>query len=182
MLRSIPPQLIPLPRTPSVSTLLASYASSQGVSASNGSGAGTTRSSSLTAEVIAGLKLYFDKSLGNNLLYRFERGQYGEMKKRFGRSAEDGGEGQEPKEMSDFYGVEHLIRLFGRSCFPRNGHINQSNQLIAHGGSSIRSQPPRVDSAHKHGRRDHHCPSRGFARHPTVSRYGCQPSVPLHAE
>ncbi|KAJ3040571.1 Esa1p-associated factor [Rhizophlyctis rosea] len=52
-------------------------------------------------EVVDGLGLYFDKALGNILLYRFERQQYAEIKK------------QHPdKKMSDLYGAEHLLRLF----------------------------------------------------------------------
>ena len=41
-----------------------------------------SHSASLTQEVAAGLQLYFDKCLGNNLLYRFERGQYSELRKK----------------------------------------------------------------------------------------------------
>jgi glycerol-3-phosphate O-acyltransferase len=53
-------------------------------------------------EIIAGITLYFDKALGNNLLYRFERAQYVEQ-----RRAANG------KPMSEIYGAEHLLRLFG---------------------------------------------------------------------
>lgn len=60
------------------------------------------RSTALLDEIIAGINLYFDKALGNNLLYRFERAQYVEQK----RSAGD-------KQMSEIYGAEHLLRLFG---------------------------------------------------------------------
>jgi hypothetical protein len=59
----------------------------------------------LTEEVVAGLRLYFNKSLGNNLLYRFERGQYSDMMRAAGEEAEG--------EMSGTYGAEHLLRLFG---------------------------------------------------------------------
>jgi mortality factor 4-like protein 1 len=54
-------------------------------------------------EVIAGLKLYFNKALGTLLLYRHERQQYADARKRFPDTA-----------MSDIYGCEHLLRLFGR--------------------------------------------------------------------
>jgi len=53
-------------------------------------------------EVISGIKVYFDRCLGNILLYRFERQQYVDV-----RRANEG------KEMSDVYGAEHLLRLFG---------------------------------------------------------------------
>jgi hypothetical protein len=53
-------------------------------------------------EVISGIKVYFDRCLGNILLYRFERQQYVDV-----RRSNDG------KEMSDIYGAEHLLRLFG---------------------------------------------------------------------
>lgn len=52
-------------------------------------------------EIIAGITLYFDKALGNNLLYRFERAQYVEQR----RAANN-------KPMSEIYGAEHLLRLF----------------------------------------------------------------------
>ena len=37
----------------------------------------------LLPTVTSGLKLYFDKSIGLNLLYRFERPQYAEQRKKF---------------------------------------------------------------------------------------------------
>lgn len=101
-------QLIPLPRTPSVSDILTAYAAS---CASSSSSSSKGRSAALTTEVCSGLKLYFEKSLGNNLLYRFERNQYGEMKKRYQVLPLGADEGQR-KEMADIYGVEHLLRLF----------------------------------------------------------------------
>lgn len=61
---------------------------------------------SVAAEVAAGLGLYFNKALGNNLLYRFERGQYQEQYKLL--------QGTD-KQMSSVYGGEHLLRLFGAS-------------------------------------------------------------------
>jgi hypothetical protein len=56
------------------------------------------------SEIIAGVTLYFDKALGNNLLYRFERAQYVEQKRE-----------NPDKPRSEIYGAEHLLRLFGES-------------------------------------------------------------------
>lgn len=55
--------------------------------------------------------LYFDKALGSNLLYRFERPQYMDIKKEYvtGRHLEFGQE----TEMSKVYGAEHLLRMLG---------------------------------------------------------------------
>lgn len=55
----------------------------------------------------SGLRIYFNKALGNNLLYRFERGQYSEQMKTL--NIEEG------RELSSIYGAEHLLRLFGQS-------------------------------------------------------------------
>lgn len=65
----------------------------------------------LLPTVISGLQVYFDRSLGANLLYRFERPQYAEIRKRFvtGPSVKVGTE----KEMSAVYGAEHLLRMIG---------------------------------------------------------------------
>lgn len=52
-------------------------------------------------EILDGLKLYFDKALGNILLYRFERAQYADVRKLYS-----------DKSMSEIYGAEHLLRLF----------------------------------------------------------------------
>ncbi|KAG8903429.1 Esa1p-associated factor [Tulasnella sp. 403] len=76
--------------------------------------------------LIVGLELYFDRSLGglepqvfqldrfnpfagNNLLYRFERGQYAEARRKYitGQHVIVG----EEKMMSEVYGAEHLLRL-----------------------------------------------------------------------
>lgn len=91
--------------------ILTDYETAQTSSSSNGgSSRHTSRSASLTHEIISGLKLYFEKSIGNNLLYRFERGQYGDVKKKYqGPNTPE----NERKEMIEVYGVEHLLRLFG---------------------------------------------------------------------
>ena len=54
--------------------------------------------------IMEGIQSYFDRALGSILLYRMERKQYNEIKK-----------DNEDTLMSDIYGAEHLIRLFGAS-------------------------------------------------------------------
>ena len=113
-------QLIPVPRTPNVHQILddyLTYATSSSNSTSTNSRQHISRSTSLIQEVISGLKIYFEKSIGSNLLYRFERGQYGELKRKYQASTLAP---EERKEMGEIYGVEHLLRLFGESltlCF-----------------------------------------------------------------
>ena len=66
----------------------------------------------VTPTIISGLQVYFDKSLGANLLYRFERPQYAQMRKQYitGPKVIIGQE----KEMSAIYGAEHLLRMLGK--------------------------------------------------------------------
>jgi mortality factor 4-like protein 1 len=61
--------------------------------------------------VIQGLQIYFDKALGCNLLYRLERQQYSDIRKKY----VTGGHVQleETKAMSEVYGAEHLARMLG---------------------------------------------------------------------
>lgn len=61
--------------------------------------------------IVSGLKCYFDRSLGANLLYRFERQQYAEIRKQYitGPKVIVGQE----KVMSAVYGAEHLLRMIG---------------------------------------------------------------------
>lgn len=79
--------------------------------------------------LISGLLLYFERSLGmsvlldphslvsslavpgNNLLYRFERGQYADARRRYitGQHVVIGKE----KTMGEVYGAEHLLRMLG---------------------------------------------------------------------
>lgn len=61
--------------------------------------------------IISGLTVYFDRSLGANLLYRFERPQYAEIRKAYvtGPKVQVGQE----KDMSSVYGAEHLLRMLG---------------------------------------------------------------------
>ena len=82
---------------------------------------------------MAGLQLYFDRSLGANLLYRwfiytykltdsyltftsFERVQYAEIRRPYvtGPTVKVG----EEKEMSCIYGAEHLLRMIGMHRLP----------------------------------------------------------------
>ncbi|BGO92873.1 Esa1p-associated factor [Rhodotorula toruloides] len=88
-------QLVPLPRVPNVDVILDEWL----IYLQNEE----EEKKRIAAEVAAGIGLYFNKALGNNLLYRFERGQYQEQYKRLQGTN---------KGMSSVYGGEHLLRLF----------------------------------------------------------------------
>ncbi|KAJ3244627.1 Esa1p-associated factor [Chytriomyces hyalinus] len=98
-------KLVSLPRTPNVTQILKLFKENTLKNLAN-----YAHQEDVLDELVNGLKSYFDKALGNILLYRFERQQYVELKKKFS-----------DKDMSDVYGAEHLLRLFV-----------QLPQLIAH--------------------------------------------------
>lgn len=103
--------LVPLPREPNVEEILSSYRVHY-LSIKKDHKA--SRPPAVLDEVLDGLKAYFNKALGNNLLYRFERAQYVQQRKEW-NAAQDGKEDEEDKTMepSKVYGAEHLLRLFG---------------------------------------------------------------------
>ena len=85
-------------------------------------------------EVIAGVKEYFNKSLGRILLYRFERQQFYEIHKQI-----ESGHGEHAgKTLCDMYGCEHLLRLFGQFFSKMSSHdvadftLVSMPDLIAH--------------------------------------------------
>ena len=96
----------------------------------------------LLPTVISGLQVYFDRSLGANLLYRFERPQYAEIRKQFvtGPSVKVGTE----KEMSAVYGAEHLLRMIGTT----HGDLHSVQMLIC-----THSEPAAVGLHLEHGSR-----------------------------
>jgi mortality factor 4-like protein 1 len=107
---------VPLPRTPNVKTLLAEYKADVLASVASSAKARAGESPKALAildEVLEGLYVYFNKSLGSNLLYRFERQQYLERRREWqaGEEAKKGGE----FVAGEVYGAEHLLRLFGAS-------------------------------------------------------------------
>ncbi|KAG2034380.1 MRG-domain-containing protein [Suillus americanus] len=99
-------QLVSVPRSPTVVEILQEFKDYV-----IGLGKSTTlREPELVLPtIISGLQVYFDRSLGANLLYRFERPQYAEIRKQYvtGPKVLVGQE----KDMSAIYGAEHLLRM-----------------------------------------------------------------------
>ncbi|KAI1372261.1 MRG-domain-containing protein [Hypoxylon crocopeplum] len=95
-------QLVPLPHPHPVTKILEDYAAYETPKRLAGSS-----HLDILQETLAGMKEYFDKSLGRILLYRFERAQYADMYKKW---MSDDPEYQ-GKTASDTYGPEHLMRL-----------------------------------------------------------------------
>lgn len=93
-------QLVPLPRKPNVREILKEYGDVYRAEHKTKPG----ESSAVLDEVLSGLKLYFDKSLPQNLLYRFERPQYVEMRKLHGPKMGDGDVGSSGASRSDSKG------------------------------------------------------------------------------
>ena len=97
--------LVPLPHPHPVSELLKTYlAEEQSKRKSN------SVEYDRVEEVTAGVKEYFDKSLGVMLLYKYERLQYKEI---LVKTLDSGDVQWEGKTIADVYGAEHLSRLFG---------------------------------------------------------------------
>jgi len=89
-------KLVTLPRKPNVADILDEYKKLKIDTESKDA------SNDVILEMLNGIKQYFDKALGNILLYHFERQQYVQATKDY-----------PDKEMSSIYGAEHLLRLFG---------------------------------------------------------------------
>ncbi|KAI8097456.1 MRG-domain-containing protein [Halteromyces radiatus] len=89
-------QLVPLPREPTVTQILAQYKQYRMEKKS-----GKEWNAELMDEVIEGLCMYFNKALGTMLLYQFERQQYSDIRRK-----------NSSKDMADIYGAEHLLRLY----------------------------------------------------------------------
>jgi len=99
-------RLVPVPSKTPVSLFLANYAADESSNRRPGSA-----EYDILEEVVAGVKEYFNKSLGRVLLYRPERPQYQEIHAQLVK-----GTGElAGKTVADVYGVEHLCRLFGKS-------------------------------------------------------------------
>ncbi|GHJ88258.1 hypothetical protein NliqN6_4660 [Naganishia liquefaciens] len=95
-------QLVTLPRTPNVKEIVEEFKAYVESKKANQASSKPTRSDAVLAEIMNGIVLYFDKALGNNLLYRFERAQYVDIRRKTA----------EVRPMSEIYGAEHLLRLF----------------------------------------------------------------------
>jgi len=94
---------VPLPKKPNVIEILKQYSAAEKAARPKRPG---SAEADIFEEVISGIQVYFDRCLGNILLYRFERQQYVDIRRQY-----DG------KEMSEIYGAEHLLRLFGTFLF-----------------------------------------------------------------
>lgn len=90
-------RLVPLPRNPSVAEILTEYRLSVPMKRPGSAEA------DVFDEIMTGLQQYFEKCLGTILLYRFERQQYADIRKKYG----DG------LKLSEIYGAEHFLRLLG---------------------------------------------------------------------
>jgi mortality factor 4-like protein 1 len=102
-------KLVPIPAQTSVSYFLNQYYEAESAVRRPGSA-----DADILEEVIAGVKEYFNKSLGRILLYRFERPQFYNVHK----DIESGHGEHAGKTLADMYGCEHLLRLFGECLAP----------------------------------------------------------------
>ncbi|XP_078313802.1 mortality factor 4-like protein 1 isoform X2 [Crassostrea virginica] len=87
-------QVVSLPCKTTVDNILDDYVRTKSAKASN-------VNKDAMVEVTQGIREYFNVMLGTQLLYKFERPQYGEILKE-----------NSDKPMSEIYGAIHLLRLF----------------------------------------------------------------------
>jgi len=90
--------LVTLPADPTVEDILEEYVASRDAQPDP----------FVRTEFVQGMREYFNLMLGAQLLYKFERPQYAQMKKNHEASATDG----DDMGLSSIYGSIHLLRLF----------------------------------------------------------------------
>lgn len=88
-------QLVPIPRKKNIKEILDEYIKSRSTHSDDGLKPGVVQ------EVSDGIQEYFNVMLGTQLLYKFERTQYGDVLTEHMNLP-----------MSHLYGAEHLLRLF----------------------------------------------------------------------
>lgn len=114
-------KLVPLPSQTPVSLFLDEYHDFEKPKRREGS-----PDADILDEVIAGVREYFNKSLGRLLLYRFERAQWQDIYSQLNK-----GTGElSGKQVAEVYGVEHLCRLFV-SMPDLIAHTNMDAQAVA---------------------------------------------------
>ena len=99
-------QLVQLPSSKPAAVILDEY-----FAFATSTGSRNSTETDILEEVIQGLKEYFNKGLGRLLLYRFERAQFYDISIQVEQPTND----LAGKTMSEIYGGEHLLRLFGSS-------------------------------------------------------------------
>ncbi|RMZ91632.1 hypothetical protein DV736_g1124, partial [Chaetothyriales sp. CBS 134916] len=95
--------LVPLPSRAPANYIIDSYFEEEKLNRRVGTG-----DADILEEFCAGLKVYFEKSIGKILLYRFERGQLAEVRKLWESGRYPDWENRGP---GDCYGAEHLTRM-----------------------------------------------------------------------
>lgn len=123
-------KLVPVPRTPSIATLLDHFVQAK---------AKRTSHERLYGEVSDGMKTFFNQSIGTVLLYKYERKQFREMR-----------ESHRNTPYVELYGAEHLLRLFVKlpellaHCKMQHEHLTVlvSKLLEARPRRPARAAPP----------------------------------------
>ncbi|RLN81970.1 hypothetical protein BBJ28_00014376 [Nothophytophthora sp. Chile5] len=110
-----PHLLVPLPRKPNVSQIIKTYLEFKKAKVHEGEASEEKEFKNIEG-IMEGVQSYFDRALSSILLYRMERRQYQEIRQKHG----------EDTPLSQIYGAEHLIRLFGSFssclfCWKGNG-------------------------------------------------------------
>lgn len=113
-------QLVQLPSSKPAAIILDEY-----FAYATSTGSRNSTETDILEEVIQGLKEYFNKSLGRLLLYRFEREQFYDILTQTEQATND----LAGKSMSEIYGGEHLLRLFGEfRCHPAMSMVTDLSQ------------------------------------------------------
>ncbi|KIK61571.1 hypothetical protein GYMLUDRAFT_42579 [Collybiopsis luxurians FD-317 M1] len=99
-------QLVTLPRSPTVHEILKQFEEHVKTTTTS-----LPTPALLTHTICSGLQIYFDRSCGVSLLYRFERAQYAEVRKKYITGPQVKIEESSDIEMSSIYGGEHLLRM-----------------------------------------------------------------------
>ncbi|TDH66152.1 hypothetical protein CCR75_001726 [Bremia lactucae] len=103
-----PHKLVPLPRKPNVDQIIQTYLAFKKSKVREGEANGDKEYKNIEG-IMIGVQSYFDRALSSILLYRMERRQYQELHQKDSQVV----------PLSQIYGAEHLIRLFGSTMSPR---------------------------------------------------------------